>query len=112
VKQIVEYSLADGGSIWVEIETEYDQASDGLLPASDGSNTVRKAEETFGEALSTIREVAAEVIGQVRSLASPPDEVSVQFGVKLTGQTNIIIASGSAEASLILTLKWINEELA
>lgn len=35
-----------------------------------------------------------------------PDEFSVEFGLKLGGETGIIIAKGTAEVNLAITMSW------
>jgi hypothetical protein len=42
-------------------------------------------------------------------VASKPDNFEVEFGVKLGGETGIILAKGTAEVNLKITLKWNRE---
>lgn len=39
-----------------------------------------------------------------------PDEFSVAFGLKLGGETGIIIAKGTAEVNLTITMSWQRRE--
>jgi len=43
---------------------------------------------------------------QLRSLAEPPDEVAVEFGVKMNAETGAIIAKASTEANFKINLTW------
>jgi hypothetical protein len=38
-------------------------------------------------------------------LASP-DECGVEFGLKLGGETGVIVAKGTAEVNFVITLTW------
>jgi hypothetical protein len=106
VKRLVEYELEDGGTILVEVNIADDYAVDELVPAAPPGELVRKAEQTLDEALGSVRRVAAKVVAQVRGLADSPDEVAVEFGVKLTGGVNVVVASGGAESNINVTLTW------
>jgi hypothetical protein len=39
-------------------------------------------------------------------MASMPDHFTVEFGVKLGGETGIILAKGTAEVNLKVTMIW------
>ena len=39
-------------------------------------------------------------------VASAPEHFSVEFGVKLGGETGIILAKGTAEVNLKITMTW------
>ncbi len=41
-----------------------------------------------------------------RLVASSPDHFSVEFGVKLGGETGVILAKGTAEVNLKVTMTW------
>jgi hypothetical protein len=42
-------------------------------------------------------------------VASAPEHFTVEFGVKLGGETGIILAKGTAEANLKITMTWDQE---
>jgi hypothetical protein len=83
MKSVVEYNLEAGGSVMVEVDVE-DEFAEELVPAA----------------------TPGEVIAKVRALEVAPDEVNVQFGLKLTGEAGYIIASASGEANFTLSLNW------
>jgi len=39
-------------------------------------------------------------------VASAPEHFTVEFGVKLGGETGIIVAKGTVEANLKITMTW------
>ncbi len=107
VHRVVEYDLPDGGTILVEVKA--DDPVEELVPATSASELVAKAEQTFDQALTAIDSIARGVISRVRHLGDPPDQVEVGFGLKLTGGTSVMLASGSVEANLNVTLSWKRE---
>jgi hypothetical protein len=46
------------------------------------------------------------VVGHVRDLATPPDKVQLEFGVKLTAEAGVVIAKAATEANFKLSLEW------
>jgi hypothetical protein len=97
--RIVTFELKDGRPIEVEIR-DGARRPGGTAEVGLGDDIKRK----LGETLEKLREVAAAVVGTLRD--ADPGEIEVSFGVKLGGQTNLILAAGSAEANLHVKLKW------
>jgi len=67
---------------------------------------VVKANETFDAALDRVRYAAETMLDRLTSLTRPPDEVAVEFGVKLNAETGAVIAKASTEANFKINLKW------
>ena len=65
-----------------------------------------KANETFDAALDRVRYAAETMLDRLTSLTQPPDEVAVEFGVKLNAETGAVIAKASTEANFKINLKW------
>jgi hypothetical protein len=42
-------------------------------------------------------------------IASAPEHFTVEFGVKLGGETGVIVAKGTAEVNLKITMTWDRE---
>ena len=47
------------------------------------------------------------IMTQIREAAERPDEVEVEFGVKLSADSNVIIARAGGEANFRIALKWV-----
>jgi hypothetical protein len=105
-KRLVEYDLEGGGSILVEVDVEDLYAADDLVPAASPGELAAKAGQTFEQALSTVKRVAESVVRQIEELPRKPDEVGVEFGLKLAGGVNAVLASASGEANVSVTLTW------
>jgi Trypsin-co-occurring domain 1 len=44
-------------------------------------------------------------------VADWPDEVNIEFAVKLSADANVIIARTGAEANFTISLRWTREQL-
>lgn len=91
----------DGASVLVEVDTG--DVPGGLVPASPtergqvAARSLASSLEQLEPMLRTVREKLA---------ASAPEHFTVEFGVKLGGETGIILAKGTAEVNLKITMTW------
>jgi hypothetical protein len=104
MKHLIEFPLEDGGSILIEVEVE--ETEGGIVPAARPGEIAAKAEQTFEAALDKVKPVASAVIAKLRDLSDLPDEVGVEFGIKLGAKAGAFIASADSEANFKVTLTW------
>jgi hypothetical protein len=105
MKRLVEFRLHQGGSVLIEI----DEPSAGPTMrgfGKDRSTLVEQADKTFEDATAAVTPAARSLIARLRSIDDPPDEVSVEFGVQLSAQTEAFIASVAAEANFSVSMTW------
>jgi hypothetical protein len=57
-------------------------------------------------AMATIRQVAERVTSATKNLMQPPDDVEIEFGLKLDAVAGALIARTGAEAHFSVTLRW------
>jgi hypothetical protein len=103
MKQLVEYELEDGSTLLVEV----DLPEAGIERTGRGDQIV-KAKERFADAIEQIKPVAHTVLAKLRDLSA--DEIGVEFGIKLSAKTGVILASADAEANFTVTLTWKRED--
>lgn len=106
MKQLVEFPLEDGGTILVEID-EPDGAGKTERVAR-AKKTIEKAKQSFEKALDNVEPAANAVISKLKGLIEQPDEIGVEFGIKLSMESGVVIASAGIEANFKVTLKWTN----
>jgi len=94
---------ADAASVLVETDSE--DIPGGLVLASPEPG---KAAATAAKSLSASLEHLGPVLRTVREklAASAPEHFTVEFGVKLGGESGIILAKGTAEVNLKITMTW------
>ncbi|MEM8923081.1 MAG: CU044_2847 family protein [Actinomycetota bacterium] len=99
--ELVSYQLDGGGQVRVEASTvEYA----GVTRVSRGDEMLEEATRRLGELTDVVRPVTATVFESVRDLG--PDTVEVEFGVKMTVQAGVVVASSSADANLRIKCTW------
>lgn len=107
MKNLIEFPLEDGTSIFVEVDN--DESDGGVIKASRSGEVAIKASQTFESALEKVKPIAQTVISKLRSLHDSPDEVEVGFGLKLNAGVGAVVASTSMEANYTITLRWKKE---
>ena len=107
MKQLVEFELEEGGTILVEVDAPQEA---GMVKAARGGEVVQRAQQTFEAALDKVRPAAAAIIKKLRTLHDPPDEIEVEFGLKMSAEAGAVVASAGVEANYKVTLTWKREE--
>ncbi len=104
VAQFVRYVLEDGSEVFFESADADDlvrQHGGGATPADGGQLQGR---------LEAIAAAAEEVSSSLRSRLQP-EEVTLEFGVKVSGEVNWwFFAKNQGEATIKVTLKWSSYE--
>jgi hypothetical protein len=98
-KQVMAVPLDDGTFVLAEVEED----EPGYSRASTKDGIVTAAERLQG-ALAAIRPAAGAVVAQLRELS--PDELEVEFGIRLNGKAGAVIASTEAEGHFQVKLAW------
>jgi hypothetical protein len=112
MKRLVEFPLQNGGTMLIEVDeperysetTTRGSVSKAIRP---GGEIVENAGKTFEEALEKIKPAAQCIIDKLRELHDAPDEISVEFGIKLSAEAGAFVASVSLEANYKVALKWV-----
>jgi hypothetical protein len=103
MKQLAEFQVeGTKETVFVEIESP----AEGLLPAANPGEIAVKVGQSLEAALQKIKPAASAVVATLRDLADSPDEITVEFGVKLSAKAGAILASADAEANYKVTLSW------
>lgn len=103
--QLAKFPLKGGGFLAVETDAP-DAGAGRVMRGSSTADAVAAATDTFETALEKVRAAAEGILQQLRSLAQPPDEVAVEFGVKMSAESGAIIAKASGEANFKINLTW------
>ncbi len=105
-KNLVEYQLADGSPVYIEVEAP---AGDRVERVSrSGESLPEKAQAGFNEAIARLRPAADAILQAFQGL-NTPTEIGLEFGVKFSAKAGAIIASVDSEAVFKVSLKWSNK---
>jgi hypothetical protein len=101
-EQLARFGLEDGG--WAIVELN--DVDPELRLASVGRSAILDTGSSFEDALRNVARVANAALAQFRETALRPDEVEIQFGVRLNAEAGAVIASNSSEGHLHIKLAW------
>jgi hypothetical protein len=105
VRRILRFPLSDGGEVAVEVDDD----TSGVGRAGRVDEAAARAAQTYEQAMATVRRAAEATVRQFRQLATSPDTVELEFGVKLTAAAGAVIARTQADAQLTVRLTWTEE---
>lgn len=95
--------LADGSEVLVAVDRG-DVPGDLVLAGPEPGKVAARAAETLEQLLEKITPTVDAVSEWVR--ARSPDECGMEFGLKLGGETGVIVAKGTAEVNFVVKLTW------
>ena len=103
---LLQIPVDDGdGRAGVLVEVDRGDIPGGLTLASpDPGQAAAVATRSLSASLEQLKPVLQTVKDQLTACA--PEHFSVEFGVKLGGETGIILAKGTAEVNLKITMTW------
>ena len=96
----------DGEEVLV-VEVDGSEIPDDLVLGSDLGKVAARAQVTLEEALARLRPSLHKVVDLLKGLS--PEQTVVEFGLKLGGETGVILAKGTAEVNFKITVSWGRE---
>lgn len=105
-KKLVKYEVEKEKYIFIEVEEI--ETGRGQVPVSRElpEGTVRK----FDEALDEVIPIADKIFKRFdKALCNKPNNVVVEFGIKMNSQVGAIVAAAGMEANFKISLSWNKE---
>ncbi len=96
--------VQDGAVVLVESDRADVPGELMLAAAPQPGEVAAKAARSLSASLEQLEPVLRTV--KEKLVASAPEHFTVEFGVKLGGETGIILAKGTAEVNLKITMTW------
>ncbi len=110
MKKLIEYPLKDGSLVLIEVEEPDRPLASPMRGLPNTSHEViERATQTFDDALDKIKPAAAAIIAKLKELKTPPEQIGLEFGIKLSAKAGAFIASAEADANFKITLTWNTE---
>jgi NTP-dependent ternary system trypsin peptidase co-occuring protein len=97
----------EGGAIVLVESDRGDIPGDLTLASPEPGQAAARAAKSLSASLEQLEPVLRTVKDKL--VASSPEHLTVEFGVKLGGETGIILAKGTAEVNLKITMTWDRE---
>jgi len=99
----MEVPLDDGHHVLIEVDRA-ELPEDLVLAGARPYENAAPATETLDSLLDKVKPTVKVVAEWAK--AAGPDECTVEFGLKMGGETGVIIAKGTAEVNFVLKLTW------
>ena len=106
MSQIVEFRSEEDRSLLVEVE---DDRGARVMRGGRTADAVIEAGVSLETMLGGLGTAVKGIVSQVRAAADWPDEVEIEFGVKVSADANVIIARTTGEANFRIAMKWSTE---
>jgi hypothetical protein len=88
----------------VEVDRKDISADELVLAANPVDGAIDKAKVSVEEALAHLKPTLHKIIGLLKELS--PEETEVEFGLKVGGETGMIVAKGTAEVNFAIRMTW------
>ncbi|MFI5523741.1 CU044_2847 family protein [Streptomyces platensis] len=95
----------DASTQVVKVEIR-EKPGDGLVKVSRPGQVAARATRSLSEMLSGVRPVAQQLVNTFNETERGPQEITVEFGLSLSAEADIVISSTTAQAHFNVTLKW------
>jgi hypothetical protein len=101
--------VGDDGNEVLVFEVDPSEVSDDLVLAAppEPGQIIAKAQVTLEQALAKLKPSLQKIMHMLKELS--PDETEVEFGLKIGGETGVIIAKGTAEVNFTIRMSWRNQ---
>jgi Trypsin-co-occurring domain 1 len=88
----------------VVFEADRHEAEGLVLASTEPGTLASRAGTTLEEALANLRPSLDKVVALLRQMS--PHSTEVEFGLKIGGETGVIIAKGTAEVNFTVRMSW------
>src|SRR5262245_14814511 len=97
------FTLPSGAVVSVESSRASVPSRGGVTEATGAADKVSVA---WSDGMNMVAELAEQAVEQLRRATASAKEVSVEFGVNISGKTGIVLVEGTVAANLKVVLKW------
>lgn len=111
MSKFVEFPLAGGGVIVIEAADEKKAGSSGFMRGeAGGAEAADKAQASFEASFEQIRQSADAIITKLSDLSHKPDEVEINFGLRVSAELGqLVVAKSGSDSNYGVTLRWRSE---
>lgn len=113
MKKLVELEVEGGSPVYVEVEVPRDEVDDALAGFEPTRRSLSRGPDSalagrWRGALEQVRPAIEDMVEVFRAVATP-EEIAVEFSLKLSTKVNAFVFSSDGEATFKVALKWSNK---
>jgi hypothetical protein len=97
---------ASGDDDFIEVEVELRDVGESVRLASDDGSRATATSFSLASSFHRVVPALSSIITDLRRMPHAPDEVSMEVGLTVGGETGLIFTKGSAEATFTVNLTW------
>jgi hypothetical protein len=98
----LEIPLSDGEVVLAEVTGQIDD----VAPFGRGKEVVGRLSGSLADGLDHVRSFAGEVLERFRKAHEPPDRVAVEFGLRFSAKSGVVLAEMAGEGHVAVTVEW------
>jgi len=95
------FTLPSGALVSVESNRAPPPVRTGVAEAADDRITA-----AWSDGMQMVAELAQQTLDRLRKATSAAKQVSVEFGVNITGKTGLVVVEGTVAANLKVVITW------
>lgn len=107
---LLKVPVGDGTDDVVEVQVNRSDlvapTESGVVLAADSGGRFEAAGYTLAGAMDRVLPALRTILGRIRDGVHAPDEITMDVGLLLGGETGFIVAKGTAEASIAVRMTW------
>ncbi|WP_030490999.1 CU044_2847 family protein [Micromonospora chokoriensis] len=104
-KKLLRVPIGNGTDDVIEVEVDVHNL-EGVELASERTDGPDTAAFSLAASLGRVLPAISTMLATVRNAEHAPDEVSMELGLTIGGETGIIFTKGTAEANFVMTMAW------
>jgi hypothetical protein len=103
---LLKVPIGDDPSEFVEIEVDRRDLGEGIQLTAGAQTDVATAPFSLASSLDQVLPALSTILAKLRKAEQAPDEIGMKLGLKVGGETGLIFAKGTAEATFEVSLTW------
>lgn len=105
---VMRIQIDDASDAYVEVDVPEGIGEVELLAGKRDSDRDKPplAQRTLAAALDTVKPAMRLVVAQLQSVDPAVSEIDVQVGLRVGGETGLLLVRGHAESTFAVTLRW------
>jgi hypothetical protein len=98
--------IDQGGDEYIEVEVDARDVGESVRLTSGNRPDAAIAPFSLASSVDRIMPAISAILTRLRCADQAPDEIGMEVGLKIGGETGLILAKGTAEATFTVTLSW------
>jgi hypothetical protein len=103
---LIKVPVGDGTDAVIEMEADYSDLGQSVQLVSDDPDSPGLAAFSLAGSIRRVLPAINAVLGGLSATDLTPDEVSIELGLKVGGETGLVFAKGKTEATFVVKMTW------